>query len=79
MNKEKARSVKADASIQAAVIKALRSPIDSNLLTDLRLNDPRPGIERIITALVRRAAEGEVAAARELREYLKLKTRINRK
>ncbi len=34
--------------------------------------DSRPAIDRILEALARRAAAGEVAAAKELREYLKL-------
>ena len=60
-------------SIRAAVIKALQSPVESSLLRSLRQNDPRPGIECIIAALVSKAAEGDVNAMKEIREYLKLK------
>lgn len=38
--------------------------------------DNRPAIERIISALAERAAQGDVTAARELREYLKIEDEI---
>ncbi len=75
--RKRARVGEEGSEIRAMVIEALRSPVESCQF-DLWLDDPRPGIERIIAALVRTAAGGEVAAARELREYLKLKTRIER-
>jgi len=61
-------------TIRERTLLALRTPIKQDFLGSLEDSaDSRPSIERIIDGLLRKAAKGEVAAARELREYMALK------
>jgi len=59
--------------IREKTIAALKGPIASSIGEG---KDKRPAIDRILEGLMQKAARGEVAAARELREYLTLKDEI---
>lgn len=63
-------------TIREKTIAALKGPIASEPFSLATAADSRPAIDRILEGLMQRAAKGEVAAARELREYLTLKDDI---
>jgi hypothetical protein len=63
-------------TIRERTIATLKCPIAPEPFSMGEVEDRRPAIARILEGLMQKAANGDVPAAREIREYLALKTEL---